>query len=72
VGDVQLLPSLQEVETPPVTVVEGGFDRLDFAELLAAQGVGDASALAGVQDKVSGRMLTVPLAHEGRTHLLKF
>ena len=72
VGDVQLLPSLQEVETPPVTVVEGGFDQLDFGELLAAQGIGDPSALAGVQDKVSGRMLTVPLAHEGRAHLLKF
>lgn len=72
VGDVQVLPSLQERGAQPVTVVEGGLEDVDFAELLAAQGIGDPSALAGVQDKVSGRMLTVPLAHEGRAHLLKF
>lgn len=48
------------------------FDDLDFADLLEAHGIGDPSALAGVQDKVSGRMLTVPLAHHGRAHLLKF
>ncbi|MFC6421023.1 type II toxin-antitoxin system HipA family toxin [Ornithinimicrobium tianjinense] len=72
VGDVQVLPQPQEAVTQTVPVVEGSLEELDFAELLAAQGIGDPSALAGVQDKVSGRMLTVPLAHEGRAHLLKF
>lgn len=72
VGDVQVLvhPEEQVDRAPPV--VEGGFEDLDFADLLATQGIGDPSALAGVQDKVSDRMLTVPLAHEGRAHLLKF
>lgn len=72
VGDVQVLPHAHEPTVQEVPVVEGGFEEVDFAELLATQGIGDPSALAGVQDKVSGRMLTVPLAHEGRAHLLKF
>ncbi|WP_425564310.1 type II toxin-antitoxin system HipA family toxin [Nostocoides veronense] len=45
---------------------------MSFADLLATQGIGDPSALAGVQDKVSGRMLSVPLAYGGQGHLLKF
>ena len=72
VGDVQVLPHEHEPVMREAPVVEGGFEEVDFAELLAMQGIGDPSALAGVQDKVSGRMLTVPLAHEGRAHLLKF
>lgn len=51
---------------------DGSFADLDFADLLATHGIGDPSTLAGVQDKVSGRMLTVPLAHQGRAQLLKF
>lgn len=79
VGDVQVVadPDAPEAEGPAPAIVPGDFADLDFADLdfgdlLAAQGIGDPSALAGVQDKVSGRMLTVPLAHEGRAHLLKF
>jgi len=72
VGDVQVLTEPDEQVGAAPAAVEGSFGDLDFAELLEAQGIGDPSALAGVQDKVSGRMLTVPLAHEGRSHLLKF
>lgn len=72
VGDVQVLPRPEQEEEASTPAVKGSFDDLDFAELLAAHGIGDPSALAGVQDKVSGRMLTVPLAHAGRAHLLKF
>lgn len=72
VGDVQVLPDPQEPAEQAAAVVEGGFEQIDFADLLATQGIGDPAALAGVQDKVSGRMLTVPLAHGGRAHLLKF
>jgi serine/threonine-protein kinase HipA len=72
VGDVQVLRQPEETPGPASAVVEGGFDEIDFGDLLATQGIGDPAALAGVQDKVSGRMLTVPLAHEGRAHLLKF
>ena len=75
VGDVQVLPGGVADLTQPVPDLPpevGSFEDLDFGELLAARGIGDPSALAGVQDKVSGRMLTVPLAHAGRAHLLKF
>ncbi|USQ75670.1 type II toxin-antitoxin system HipA family toxin [Ornithinimicrobium cryptoxanthini] len=73
VGDVQVLtqPENTAAAVSPA-VVKGSFADVDFADLLATQGIGDPSALAGVQDKVSGRMLTVPLAHQGRAHLLKF
>lgn len=72
VGDVQVASSPELPLDEPSPVIEGDFADVDFAELLATAGVGDPSALAGVQDKVSGRMLTVPLAHGGRSHLLKF
>ncbi|WP_237565327.1 type II toxin-antitoxin system HipA family toxin [Ornithinimicrobium cavernae] len=71
VGDVQVLVDPNGADDVPTPVVEGSFAEIDFADLLATQGIGDPSALAGVQDKVSGRMLTVPLAHAGRAHLLK-
>ncbi|GAA3619565.1 type II toxin-antitoxin system HipA family toxin [Marihabitans asiaticum] len=70
VGDVQVLVEPAEAHEP-VVEVSGSFAELDFLELLEAHGIGDPSALAGVQEKVSGRMLTVPLAHAGRAHLLK-
>lgn len=72
VGDVQVLPQPEETAAVEPVSVEGDFSDLDFADLLRSHGIGDPSALAGVQDKVSGRMLTVPLAHAGRAHLLKF
>ena len=72
VGDVQVLTQPDEPAAAPPAVVEGSFADVDFSDLLETQGIGDPSALAGVQDKVSGRMLTVPLAHQGRAHLLKF
>ena len=72
VGDVQVLPQPEEAAALEPLHVEGEFADLDFADLLRTEGIGDPSALAGVQDKVSGRMLTVPLAHAGRAHLLKF
>lgn len=74
VGDVQVLPAgVDPGATGPVTAqTAGSFSEIDFRDLLDQAGVGDPATLAGVQDKVSGRMLTVPLAHEGRAHLLKF
>ncbi len=50
----------------------GSWSDVDFAELLARAGIGDPSSLAGVQDKASGRMLTLPLAWRDRQVLLNF
>ncbi len=71
VGDVQVRAEDDANTSPPAPVTtESTWDDVDFTELAAASGV-DPGALAGVQDKVSGRMLTLPLVHGGRFHLLK-
>lgn len=73
VGDVRIVPHGHDNTTratATAVAVAGAWSDLDFAELAASAGL-DPSALAGVQDKVSGRMLTLPLIHGGRAHLLK-
>lgn len=75
VGDVQVVPGGADPDGPPTPVpqvdVASTFEDLDFSDLLADAGIVDPVALAGVQDKVSARMLTLPLQHQGRAHLLK-
>lgn len=70
VGDVQVLLPGAEPAAADVPTVESSWGEIDFAEVLSAGGI-DPAALAGVQDKVSGRMLTVPMIRGGRLHLLK-
>lgn len=73
VGDVQVLPSgipLHEVR-PAVTISDLG--DVDFQEVFAGA-VGaepDRVGLPGVQDKVSARMITLPVQEGGANHLLK-
>ncbi len=73
VGNVQVIPqggaTHQASEQTSPTV--GSLAEMDFAKLVERGGVGDPAALAGVQDKVSGHMLTLPLTHDSRGHLLK-
>lgn len=82
VGDVQILPANakgdatlpsddEHADLLAPEVQAADFSTVDFSELAAAGGLVDSSALAGVQDKVSGRMITLPLQHSGRVHLLK-
>ncbi len=71
VGDVQVVPEGADPTIPEgETVLDDSFQDIDFLDLLERSGL-DRSALAGVQDKVSGRMITVPLRDRGRGHLLK-
>lgn len=80
VGDVQVVPQGWEeteahrlVAQPGPMVADGqSFAEVDFAALLENAGIGDPAVLAGVQDKVSGRMLSLPLQFGGRALLLKF
>lgn len=76
VGDVQIIP---EGEAPPDDVdpllrVED-WDQIVFSDLFAAS-IGadvlpDRVGLAGVQDKVSARMMRVPVAMKGQRFFLK-
>lgn len=71
VGDVQvLLPGGRPALDAPQPAPEAAWGDLSFADILRDSAL-DPAALAGAQDKVSGRMLTVPLTHRGRQHLLK-
>jgi len=72
VGDVQIVPAGQR-PTPaePLIHVDRAFDEVTFSEILEAAGVIDPVALAGVQDKASARMISVPVGQAGRRYILK-
>lgn len=72
VGDVQVLPHGEE-PTPaePLIQVARSFDEVVFSDLLEQAGVIDPVALAGVQDKASARMISVPVARAGERFILK-
>ncbi|GAB2697543.1 type II toxin-antitoxin system HipA family toxin [Thalassiella azotivora] len=72
VGDVRVVLEGQPVAEPePLVVVDRSFDEVTFSEVLEAAGVVDPVALAGVQDKASARVLSVPVGSAGRRYLLK-
>ena len=71
VGDVQIVghgekldPDEHAVELDPATPV-------DFDALLGDSGLIDPVALAGVQDKLSAGMISMPVASAGRRYILK-
>ena len=71
VGDVQIIghgepldPDEHAVELNPKTPV-------DFDALLGDSGLIDPVALAGVQDKLSAGMISMPVASAGRRYILK-
>ena len=77
IGDVQVVPSGEPC--PPFgDPVDSGHPNLhdvSFRDLFAAAtGVSpDSHGVAGVQDKVSGRMISVPISlSSGSAHILKF
>ena len=67
IGDVQVVPAGEtSADTRPIIVDD--FSEVVFADLFA-QAIGDQpdrTALPGMQDKISGQMLNVPV--QGRTH----
>lgn len=76
VGDVQILPhgaKLPEDRTLSslTSLEEISFENATFSELLSQESFLDTASLAGVQEKVSGRMLTLPLRQENDLYLLK-
>jgi serine/threonine-protein kinase HipA len=72
IGDVQIIPAGEApLETKPIVVVD--FSEVVFAELFT-QAVGDRpdrTALPGVQDKISNRMLNVPIQGRSGAYILK-
>ena len=75
VGDVQVVPDGEAPEEVEPRVSAGDWEEIRFLDLFAAS-VGDARAvdrvaLPGVQDKVSARMINVPVALENARFFLK-
>ena len=58
-------------EPQPLVAADRDFDQLSFGDLLDAAGVIDPVALAGVQDKMSTRVLSLPVQYAGRRYILK-
>ncbi len=63
VGNVSVLPEGREPAIIPGSV-DLSSDGVDFSPVLAAAGVGDPHALAGVQDKASARTIAMPVGGE--------
>lgn len=75
VGDVQVVPAGEPPDLAEPRVAVGSLDEVRFADLLVAE-VGDRSvvdrvALPGVQEKVSARMLSLPVATAAGRFILK-
>lgn len=72
VGDVQVVP---EGDVPsaaePLVVVERSFEEVSFSELLADAGMVDPVALPGVQEKVSARVISLPVGRASDRWILK-
>jgi serine/threonine-protein kinase HipA len=72
IGDIVVVPR----DTPPdaaepLVVVATSFSEIRFSDLLADAGVIDAVGLPGVQEKVSARVISVPVATAGDRYILK-
>lgn len=72
VGDVQVVPTWTAPDDGRSAVtVSREFSEVRFADLLSEAGMVDPSGLAGVQDKVSARMLSLPVRRGGARFILK-
>ena len=72
IGDVQIVAS-RELPTEPEAAVSAGqdFTSIRFADLLDNAGIIDPVGIAGVQDKVSARMLSLPVRRAHERFILK-
>lgn len=72
IGDVQVVPSgIEPTPAEPVLSVDRDWGEVNFSLVLAESGMVDRVGMPGVQDKVSARMISVPVRHAGKRFLLK-
>ena len=72
VGDVRVVAEGSDLQSPRSLVeVKRNFNEVRFADVLGEAGIVDLVALAGVQDKASARILSVPITRAGRRYILK-
>ncbi len=75
IGDVRIIPEGQNVDDAEPLLCVDAWDTVRFNELLAREtgggGPPDRIAIPGVQDKVSARMISLPVPRQHERHLLK-
>ena len=71
VGDVQIVGHGETLDPEEHAVEVDPRKPVDFDELLGDSGLIDPVALAGVQDKLSAGMISMPVASAGRRFILK-
>jgi len=77
IGDVQVLPATEAPDgpaAPPGSTLELAPNEVSFAALFeraVGSGLEDRTALPGVQNKVSGRMISLPVADRHAAWILK-
>ena len=72
VGDVQIVPTGQHPTPPePLIRVDKRFEEVTFSDIMEAAGVIDRVGFAGVQDKASARMISIPVGQAGKRFILK-
>jgi len=72
VGDVQIVPTGQHpTQAEPLVSVHKEFEEVTFSDIMGAAGVIDPVGLAGVQDKASARMISIPVGQAGKRYILK-
>ena len=73
IGDVQVVASGSGLPTEPEAVrLEVDFEQLRFADLLHDLGLDRPPSIAGVQDKLSAAMISVPISRRHERYILKF
>lgn len=70
VGDVQIVPKGGVAAEVAAAVVLDPKNPIDFDQVMEQTGI-DPSALAGVQDKISAGMISLPVEAAGRRFILK-
>ena len=71
VGDVQIVGHGEKLDPDEHAVELDPGTSVDFDALLGDSGLIDPVALAGVQDKLSAGMISMPVASAGRRYILK-
>jgi serine/threonine-protein kinase HipA len=72
VGDVQIVPSGIQPHVPRPSITWQPTADITFGEILEDAGILNRRAIAGVQDKASAAMITVPAPWSGHDAIVKF
>ena len=72
IGDVQVVPTGEQPEAAePLVTVGKDWSEVRLSHVLSEAGVVDLVGIPGVQEKVSARMIAVPVARAGERFILK-